>query len=193
MSKTSNEVDIKKQGDHQSKKNAATSDQNSEIDRVRELIFGSQSRSLDDKIIKLEQLFNNTMTQLRTETSTQFLQLTQKIEQLGDRLEDMLAAEGRERLADVKNLQTALSDALEQIENNQQENTHMQAELDKRFSAQLALLEQEVIARHESTLQKLQATKENLASSKADRNLLADLLQTMSQEIKQTSTDLESA
>lgn len=193
MSKTSNEVDIKKQGDHQSKKNAATSDQNSEIDRVRELIFGSQSRSLDDKIIKLEQLFNNTMTQLCTETSTQFLQLTQKIEQLGDRLEDMLAAEGRERLADVKNLQTALSDALEQIENNQQENTHMQAELDKRFSAQLALLEQEVIARHESTLQKLQATKENLASSKADRNLLADLLQTMSQEIKQTSTDLESA
>lgn len=193
MSKTSNEVDIKKQGDHQSKKNAATSDQNSEIDRVRELIFGSQSRSLDDKIIKLEQLFNNTMTQLRTETSTQFLQLTQKIEQLGDRLEDMLAAEGRERLADVKNLQTALSDALEQIENNQQENTHMQAELDKSFSAQLALLEQEVIARHESTLQKLQATKENLASSKADRNLLADLLQTMSQEIKQTSTDLESA
>lgn len=193
MSKTSNEVDIKKQGDHQSKKNAATSDQNSEIDRVRELIFGSQSRSLDDKIIKLEQLFNNTMTQLRTETSTQFLQLTQKIEQLGDRLEDMLAAEGRERLADVKNLQTALSDALEQIESNQQENTHMQAELDKSFSAQLALLEQEVIARHESTLQKLQATKENLASSKADRNLLADLLQTMSQEIKQTSTDLESA
>ena len=193
MSKTSNEVDIKKQGDHQSKKNAATSDQNSEIDRVRELIFGSQSRSLDDKIIKLEQLFNNTMTQLRTETSTQFLQLTQRIEQLGDRLEDMLAAEGRERLADVKNLQTALSDALEQIESNQQENTHMQAELDKSFSAQLALLEQEVIARHESTLQKLQATKENLASSKADRNLLADLLQTMSQEIKQTSTDLESA
>ncbi len=104
MSKASNETDSKKQASYQPEKQAEVNNQNSEIDRVRELIFGDQSRSLDSKIIKLEKIFNGAVVQLRTETNAQFTQVTQKIEQLGDRLEDMQAAEGRERLADVKNL-----------------------------------------------------------------------------------------
>ena len=193
MNKPSDKVVPEKSATQQSQQATESSNHNSEIDRVRELIFGDQSRSLDSKIIKLEQVFNESIVQLRTEAKTQFSLMAQKVEQLGDRLEDMLAAEGRERLADVKHLQGSLDLALEQIENNHEENAHMQMELDKSFSAQLALLEQEVIARHESTLQKLQTAKDHLSNNKADRSLLADLLQTMSQEIKQTSNDLESA
>jgi DNA repair exonuclease SbcCD ATPase subunit len=166
----------------------ATEKEGANVDKIREILFGSQMRDYEKRFARLEENVNKAVDALRDD-------LTKRLEILGgfvqkevDSLSQRIKAEKSERGESTKELAQELKDAAkalekkiagldEQLSDSQSELRAKILEHSKSFANELDRLRRE-------TAQSLDREVQSLRHDKTDRAALADLLAEFSLRLK---------
>lgn len=155
-----------------------------ELESLREIVFGAAKIDLEQRISALEQHTDDSFKkmQLALEKNTQSLQTTMRegFHQLEDKL--ALADQGQdEKAAQINAYADKISSELEMAEaNSKQENDELHIRLDKEIN-NLTLKFTEQL---NQALEKLTQVSSQLNSSKTDRKTLAKLLATVASNLE---------
>ena len=149
------------------------------LDKVRDILFGSQMRAVDSRLQGLEERLREEHESLRTDFGRQVESLDGLIRSEVNLLTERLAAESKKRSEDLKALAAEIKEALRGLERR-----HVKLE-EAANMADAALRDQLL---HQSTTaaaelarlgERLGASHQELASAKTDRTALASLLTDM--------------
>lgn len=153
------------------------------LDKVRDILFGSQMRAVDSRLQGLEERLREEHEALRTDFARQVESLDGFIRSEVTALTERLAAESKKRSEDLKALAAEIKEALRALERR-----HVKLE-EAANMADAALRDQLL---HQSTTAanefarvgaELKRSHQELASAKTDRTALATLLTDMAGQL----------
>lgn len=164
------------------------------IDKVKELLFGTQSREYERRFARLEDRLNQEYAQLRQETRQQFDSIRQLIQQEINALATALRSEQADRdevLRQIDNAYKTTTLALEKrVDQIETETNQRQRELRQQLLAQSKTLDDEIRQKYQELLAILERRTQDLRSEKTDRAALASLFREMALRVnQQDSTD----
>lgn len=163
---------------------AQTAAINSELDQLRDIVFGAAKADIDSQLHALKNSMNDGFKK-----AEQALQSNMQImqEKLDDGLKDLnaLLRENDNRHEDKESELNAYADKLSsELEmadaNNRQENDELHSRIDKEVSA----LTKKYDAKFAEALDKLNQVTHELSNSKTDRKTLAKLLATVATNLE---------
>ena len=155
------------------------------IDRVREILFGGQVRKFERHLEQIEKRLKKESDQLKDSTAQQLNSLMIDIKKEIDGLSSRLVKERIEWQTTAKQTTQAV-DALRQEVREQ--NTRLNKDIlggYREVHTRLEEVNEHLNQSQDELGQLLQATVDQLAQQKLDRNEFADLLVDMSQRLKQ--------
>ncbi|MDX2194357.1 MAG: hypothetical protein NW201_13460 [Gemmatimonadales bacterium] len=149
------------------------------LDKVRDILFGSQMRSVDARLKSVEDRFQRDLAQLRADAGRQLAdteaQLRQQLRELGDRL----AAESAERTRRMDAVHAELTAALRDLERRhvalEQKGDLADAELRDQLLQGFTALQGELAQARERLARDLENSNRWLDAKKADLGALATL------------------
>ncbi|HYC32745.1 MAG TPA: hypothetical protein VEB59_10695 [Gemmatimonadales bacterium] len=153
------------------------------LDKVRDILFGSQMRAVDSRLQGLEERIREEHDALRTDFARQVESLDGFIRSEVGALTERLASESRKRSEDLKALAAEIKEALRALERRHVKLEEAANMADASLRDQL--LHQSTVAASELTRlgerlgAELRRSHEELASAKTDRGALASLLTDM--------------
>lgn len=156
----------------------------SELNTLREIVFGAAKNDLEQRITALEQKTEQNFQKMGglIEKNSQTIKdaMQQGFEQLEDKL--AIADKGQdEKAAELNAYANRLSSELEMAEaNNKQENDELHQRVDKEIQA----LTQKFTDQLNQALEKLTQVSNELNTSKTDRKTLAKLLATVASNLE---------
>lgn len=154
-----------------------------ELESLRNLVFGAAKSDIEQRISALEQRTEDSLNkiQLTIEKNTQSLQITMRdgFNQLEDKL--AVADQGQDaKTAELNTYADKISSELEMAEaNSKQENDELHDRLDKEIQALTVKFTEQL----NQALEKLTQVSSELNSSKTDRKTLAKLLATVASDL----------
>lgn len=144
----------------------------SELDTVREILFGAQVKQHHEKQSELEQLIKDSIAQLSAESDKRFKQIEAKI----DDLNESLQAEAKLRDQSDDNLHQDLQSLLATVEKLDTTTTDASADLQDQLVNQAEQIYKQLDKVHTEMSEALQREFSKLNRDKADRSSLAVLL-----------------
>ena len=182
MSKTDTDTRAS-DGAHVAEPAAAPADQPESLDKVRDILFGSQMRAVDSRLQGLEERLREEHESLRTDFSRQVESLDGFIRSEVAALAERLATESRMRFDGLKALSAEIHDALRAVERRhvklEEAATMADAALRDQLLQQSAAAASELARLGERLGAELRRSHAELASAKTDRSTLASLLTDM--------------
>lgn len=172
------------------KSNANTSDespQDDNVDKIRDILFGNQMRDFDHKFNQLEERLNSDLAAIRKENTLQIESLQSFIEGEIDILSNKLAGEEKNRIEEQddlqgelkksgKHLDTKISDLGKSLDNKSRDINQKILKQSQDFNAELN-------AQMEQTRKRMDTHKKELSSSKVDKSILAEMLNSVALKI----------
>lgn len=150
------------------------------LDKIRDILFGAQTREHDRRFAQLEQHLLREATELRNDLKRRFDSLEIYIKKEVDALTSRLTQEQELRGAsvtklaqDLTQLATALYDKARELES---QSTQSQHHVLQQLTERTAELANDVRARHAETTSALNQAVRDLRSEKTDRSMLAAIL-----------------
>jgi DNA anti-recombination protein RmuC len=150
------------------------------LDKVRDILFGSQMRDVEKKFARLEERLLKECTSLREDTKKRLdgieNYIKQEVESLSQRIvsEQNRRDEGIQALVEEnKRISNNLDKKLTQLDENVNNN---QRELREQILNQSKTLQNDILQKYEELLAALQRESEDLRYAKTDRSTLANLL-----------------
>ena len=172
------------------KKNTADKNSNSkapstsELDTLRDIVFGAAKTQLDERINSLEQTMLASFKQAEQSLLKHVQQITENIEDNVHKLSDTIDKvdhQQEERSTELNTYADKISSELEMAEaNSKQEDDELHSRIDK----EVKLLTEKYDAKFAEALEKLNQVTEELGSSKTDRKTLAKLLATVATNLE---------
>ena len=153
------------------------------LDKVRDILFGSQMRAVDTRLQGLEERLREEHEALRTDFARQVESLDNFIRSEVNTVTERLATESRKRSEDLKSLAAEIKEAIRALERRHVKLEEAGAMADAALRDQL--LHQSTTAANELAKlgerlgAELQQSHAALASAKTDRTALASLLTDM--------------
>ena len=182
-----NETNTRKAGSLQAAEAPPADTPPESLDKVRDILFGSQMRAVDHRLQSLEERLREEHEALRTEFGKQLSELGTDMRKELQALNERLEAERAKRADDLKSLAAEMKDALRALEKRHgklEEATNMaDAVLRDQLLLQAKAASDEVARLGERLTAELQRSHEELASTKADRAALASLLTDMASRL----------
>ena len=158
------------------------------VDQIREILFGSHIRAVDERFETVEARLSRESDELRKTLENRILELEKLLGQFREDADDQLSHEGAERDAGIAMLTESLAAFRLDAENRL---AALQAEFSaeiKRVREQLAA-EKKTLAGEVGSLQAAQTERsDRLNDSKVDRGELAGLLSDIAGRLAPTST-----
>jgi len=152
---------------------------NSNINKVKEILFGDQSREYERRFVRLEDQLVRECSHLREDTHQQFEALKQYIQQEINGLAAALKSEQIQRDEVLKGMDEAfkiITRTLEQrVEQLEIETSQRQRELRQQLLEQSKVLDDEIRQKYQEILTILERRTQELRAEKADRSTLASL------------------
>ena len=145
----------------------------SELDTLRNIVFGSAKAELETKLAQMEQSVNIQFQNIQKSLDTHFANLSEKIDSV-DRNHD-------DKNAQLKAISEKLSSELEMSDTNGRQETD---ELHNRVDKEVAALKERYDEGISQALEKLEQVSKELSSTKTDRKTLAKLLATMATNLE---------
>lgn len=155
------------------------------IDRVREILFGGQIRKFERHLEQIEKSLKKESDQLKDSTAQQLNSLTVNIKKEIDGLSSRLAKERFEWQTTVKQYTQAVEDLRQEV---REQSTQLTKDIlggYREVHARLEAINEHLNQSQDELGQLLQATVDQIAQQKVDRNEFADLLVDMSQRLKE--------
>ena len=158
------------------------------IEKVRNILFGAQTRQIEQKFVRLEALLQKEITNLRGETKITLNSLENYIKKELATLTDQINTERDERTESAEKLSGLLKDSNKSIENKiaklDEKNVKSQRDLQEQILQQSKELMTEIRAKHEEVSASLEQSVNRLVEDKTDRLALANLFIEMSLRLK---------
>lgn len=174
-------ADKKNTTDKQSKPEPAKT---SELDTLRDIVFGAAKADLDARINLLEQTMLSSFKQAEQSLLKQVQQLTTSIEENVHKLEDNIGKvdqQQEQRSTELNAYADKLASELEMTDaSGKQEADELHARIEKEVKA----LTEKYDAKFAEALEKLNQVTAELGSSKTDRKTLAKLLATVATNLE---------
>ena len=162
---------------------AAPAEQPESLDKVRDILFGSQMRAVDTRLQGLEERLREEHESLRSDFARQVESLDGFIRSEVGTLTERLAAESRKRSDDLKALAAEIKEALRALERRhvklEEAATMADATLRDQLLQQSTTAASELARLGERLGAELRRSHAELASAKTDRTALASLLTDM--------------
>ena len=158
---------------------AASAEQGGNVDKIRDILFGTQMREYDSRFARLEETLLKESSDLRESTRKRIDTLESYFRRELESLATRLKAERDERLVSVKDLSGELRNTAESLTNAIRETQDGASEADRELRShvleQSKALMDEIRANQESVLAVLERRFQELRNSKTDRAALAEL------------------
>jgi DNA anti-recombination protein RmuC len=150
------------------------------LEKVRDILFGSQMRDVEKKFARLEERLLKECTSLREDTTKRLDSIENYIKQEVESLSQRIISEQGKRdegiqalVEDNKRITTALDKKLTQLDENI---STSQRDLREQILSQSKTLQNDILQKYEEVLAALQRESEELRHAKTDRSTLANLL-----------------
>jgi acetolactate synthase small subunit len=157
--------------------------QNSELDTLRQIVFGSAQANIEQRIDTLEQHTQQSLDKIEKRLENNIQQIKVSMEDGFNKLEDKLALADHsqdQKSAELNNYADRLSSALDMLETNtKQDNDVIHDRLDK----EIQKLTEHFATQLNEALNKLNQVSSELNSSKTDRKL-AKLLASVASDLE---------
>ena len=158
------------------------------IEKVRNILFGAQTRQNEQKFARLEALLQKEIANLRDETKITFNSLENYIKKELSTLTNQIKTERDERTESAEALSGLLNDSNKNIEKKitklDEKNLKSQRDLQEQILQQSKKLMTEIRAKHEEVSASLEQSVNQLVEDKTDRLALANLFMEMSMRLK---------
>ena len=158
------------------------------IDKVRNILFGAQTRQNEQKFTRLEAILQKEIANLRDETKITFNSLENYIKKELATLTDQIKTERNERTESAETLSRLLKDSDKNIEKKitklDEKNVKSQRDLQAQILQQSKELMTEIRAKHEEISASLEQSVNQLVEDKTDRLALANLFMEISMRLK---------
>jgi len=158
------------------------------VDKIRDIIFGSQMRDYEKRFNRLEERLTADAQSLREDTKKRFDTLEAFLHKEIDALNQRVKAEKSERIDALKDLSRELRETSKAIEKRL---AQIEDQLSKETAALRAqILEQskqlsgEIASKHRALANDLDRETQNLRNEKVDREAMADLLSEFALRLK---------
>lgn len=184
----------KKKGDEASRDVSTTQpsdvegEETQSIEKVRDILFGAQTRQLEQKLTRLEALLQKEIANLRDETKITFSSLENYIKKELATLTGQIQTERDQRTESAETLSQLLKDSSNNIEKKivklDEKNVKSQRDLQEQILQQSKELMTEIRAKHEEISASLEQSVNCLIEDKTDRLALANLFIEMSMRLK---------
>lgn len=158
------------------------------IEKVRNILFGAQTRQFEQKFDRLESLLQKEIANVRDDTKISFNSLENYIKKEIATLTDQLKTEKDERIESAEALSQLLKESSNNIEKKiaklDEKNVKSQRDLQEQILQQSKELMTEIRAKHEEISASLEQSVNRLVEDKTDRLALANLFMEMSMRLK---------
>jgi len=158
------------------------------VDKIRDILFGSQMRDYDKRFVRLEERLAKASDALRDDLKKRFDSLEAFVQQEVESLHQRLRTEKSERVETLKELTRETRESSRALENRlSQLDEHLvaaQGDLRARILDQSKALLNEIQKSHSEMESTLEREAETLRNDKTDRATLADLLTEMALRLK---------
>jgi uncharacterized protein YukE len=169
------------------KKTGSEPPEDGNIDKIRDILFGTQSRDFERRFARMEERLSKEISDMRDETrkKSDALEAFMKgeVKSLGDRL----ASEQNSRAEAVKSLTDGLSEISQNLENKVTTINDQAAKSESDFRQQLLAqsksLSDEIQKRHNELIVSLERESSEIRDDKADRKALAELFTEMAMRL----------
>jgi hypothetical protein len=149
------------------------------IDKIRDILFGAQSREFDKRMARLDERLTKEAGNLKDDIRRRFEALETYVKRELESLSERVDAERQDRVVGLKNVSGELKEAAESVEKRlgrlDEQTTKSQRDLRQQILDQSKSLFDEVEGKYRSLLTLLDSHVETLRVDKTDRAALADL------------------
>lgn len=158
------------------------------VDKIRDILFGSQMRDYDKRFVRLEERLSRDAELLRDELKKRFDALEAFVQKETESIGQRLKSERTERIEALKELtrevrdsNKALEKKLAQLDDQMAKGT---SELRSRILEQSKELSAEIGEKHREVMAALDREVQGLRADKTDREALADLFTEVAMRLK---------
>ncbi|MEZ5345548.1 MAG: hypothetical protein R2681_08345 [Pyrinomonadaceae bacterium] len=148
------------------------------IDKIRDILFGVQVRDIETRFAKLEKRFEEEISKSRAETREQFAKIEEMLEKEVASLSEKIYNEQDSRNASLKELSSDLENASASISKElsglSEKTASNEAEIRQNLIEQSKSLVALVTEKQKETLASLESKADGLEDSKADRRSLSN-------------------
>ncbi|TDO99381.1 hypothetical protein [Marinomonas balearica] len=156
----------------------------SELDQLRNIVFGAAKADLDERIRALQSEmragFEQATQSLHQQISNVQAALQESVNSLEDRIGQVDSHYDYKTSELTKNIETLAAE----VESNDENNRQLDEALHKRIDEEIQQLTDQFTQKHNQTIDLLNQVKKELNSSKTDRKTLAKLLATVATNLE---------
>lgn len=156
----------------------------SELDTLRDIVFGAAKAEIDERINQLEQTMLNSFKQSEQSLVKHVEQINVSIEDNVHKLEDNLAKVDQQQETRSSELNAYADKLASELEMSDASGKQDADELHARIDKEVKALTEKYDARFAEALEKLNQVTNELGSTKTDRKTLAKLLATVASNLE---------
>ena len=158
------------------------------IDKIRDILFGSQSRKIEKKLVALDDKIEKAIVSVRIEMKSTLDTLEQFVRKEFQSLSDQLTSEKTERIESAQTLSEKVNDAKRMLENKLSllgdKVVNNQREAQVQILQQAKTVMTEIREKNDALQKQLDQSIEALTHEKTDRFALADLMMEAAMRLK---------
>lgn len=156
----------------------------SNLEQIKDLLYGPELQSQLALIKQTESQLSLAIDTLSKRVDDLFSQQDKKLETMFAKLEATLEKEQKQRNDDTKSIQQAMDTARKETHVLVQEASAESGSAEEKLANEIAQLESTMEYRFKELGDKLNQSEASLDDNKADRTMLADLLQSVAKQIE---------
>lgn len=168
-------------------KKAVETPEDGNIDKIRDILFGSQSRDFERRFSRLEERISKDVADMRDETRKKLDSLEEFIKGEVRSLSERIAAEQSSRSDAVRDLSSGLKDIAHQLDKKaaaiNEQAARSESDLRQQLLSQSKSLSDEIQTRYNDMLASLDRESSEIRDDKADRTALAELFTEMAMRL----------
>ena len=159
------------------------------IDKIRDILFGSQARDIDKRFARIEELVRRELRSMEVSTTQRLDSLEDYFKGEIESLVKQLKTENKERATSVDDLKGKLKDTQQLLEKKtvalDQQMTKGQGDLRQQLLERSKKLNDDMQKKYKEITKLLETSIQELRTDKTDRLALADLLMGMALQLKE--------
>lgn len=155
------------------------SDETSSLDTIRDILFGNQAKEIEQKRQDLHHDIQHGLSTLKTETKSQFEQISADIQTLYRLLND----ETDQRQADKGEINQRIDGLKTSLDDSNTKHLNAQDSLQLKIRSESERLEQQTRQMNDDISAKLEIAAKELKSDKTDRSDLAKMLRGVAEQL----------
>lgn len=172
----------------ESKKNGTVETQeDGNIDKIRDILFGSQARDFDRRFSRLEDRLIKDVAEMRDETRKKLDALEDYIKNEVKSLTERLVSEQNSRLDSARELSNELKELSHnfdrKVTNINEQHAKSESDLRQQILTQSKNLTEEIQKRHSDALSNLERESSEIREDKADRTAIANIFTEMAMRL----------